>query len=87
MKNLIDPLGANSGCLFFKKNMASSVTRFHGQLSSCTISGKTYDPILRNFSNAWADKRMDRQTDQKTVRLTRIIAWDAVQLTSSIQKK
>ena len=23
---------------FFKKNLVSSVTRYHGQLSSCTIS-------------------------------------------------
>ena len=43
--------------------MVFSVTRFHGQLSSCTISGKTYDPILRKFSNAWADKTGGGWTD------------------------
>ena len=36
------PFDPNSGCqFFFFKNMAPSVTRNHGQLSSCTISGKT----------------------------------------------
>ena len=37
--------------LFCKKNLASSVTRYHGQLSSCTIPEKTNDPILRKFSD------------------------------------
>ena len=32
------------------KNLAWSVTRYHGQLSSCTISEKNNDPILRKFS-------------------------------------
>ena len=31
----------------FFKNLTSSVTRYHVQLSSCTISEKTNDPILR----------------------------------------
>ena len=44
---------------FFFKNLASSVTRYHGQLSSCTISEKTNDLILRKFS----DGRADRHTD------------------------
>ena len=32
----------NPGChfFFFFKNLASSVTRYHGQLSACTISEK-----------------------------------------------
>ena len=30
----LDPLGPNSGRQFFFKNMASSVTRYHGELSS-----------------------------------------------------
>ena len=33
--------------LFFK-NLASSVTRYHGQQSSCKISEKTKDPFLRS---------------------------------------
>ena len=61
-------LGPNSGCkhFFFFKNLASSVTRYHGQLSSCTISKKTNDPILRKLSDGqtdrWTDRQMDRQT-------------------------
>ena len=56
-----DPFGPNSGRQnFFFKNLASSVTRHHGQLSSCTISEKTNDPILRKLS----DRRTDRQTDE-----------------------
>ena len=42
------------------KNLASSGTRYHGQLSSCTISEKTNDLILRKFSN----ERTDGQTDE-----------------------
>ena len=45
--------------LFFFKNLALSVTRYHGQLLSCAISEKTNDPILRKFS----DGRTDRRTD------------------------
>ena len=35
---------------FFFKNLASLVTRYHGQLSSCTTE-KTNDPILRKLSD------------------------------------
>ena len=45
---------------FFLKNLVSSVTRIHGQLSSCTISQKTNDPILRKCS----DGQTDRQTEE-----------------------
>ena len=55
----LGPLSRNSGYQFFFKNRASSVTRYHGQLSSCKISEKTNDPILRELS----DGRTDRQTD------------------------
>ena len=34
--------------------------RYHGQLSSCTISEKTNGPILRKLS----DGQMDGQTDE-----------------------
>ena len=47
---------------FFFKNLASSVTRFYGQLSSCTILEKTNNPILRKLS----DRRTDRQTVGRT---------------------
>ena len=42
---------------------ALSVTRYHGQLSSCTISEKTNDPILRKLSDGWTDRPTDRQTE------------------------
>ena len=37
---------------FTFKNLPSSVTRFHGQLSSCTIAN---DPIFRKLSDGQAD--------------------------------
>ena len=43
---------------FFFKNLALSVTRYHGQLSSCTISEKTNGPVFRKLS----DGRSDRPT-------------------------
>ena len=36
--------------IFFFKNLALLVTRYYGQLLSCTILEKTNDPILRKFS-------------------------------------
>ena len=39
---------------FFFKNLA--VTRYHGQLSSCKISEKTNDPILRKLSDDFINK-------------------------------
>ena len=65
------PFGPNSGQqFFFSKNLASSVTSYHGKLPSCTILEKSNNPILR--------KLIDRQ-------MTKVISWDAVRLTSSIQ--
>ena len=43
------------------KYLAFSVTRYHGQLSSCTISEKTNHPISRKLS----DGQMDGWTDQR----------------------
>ena len=37
------------------KNLALSVTRCHGELSSCTISEKTNDPIMRKLSDERTD--------------------------------
>ena len=48
---------------FFFKNLAPSVTRYYGHLSSCTISEKTNDPILRKLSDGRTDRRAERQTD------------------------
>ena len=63
----------------FLKNLASSDTRYHSQLSSCTISEKTNDPILIKFS----DGRTDGGTDIRT----RVISQDVVRLTPSVQCK
>ena len=53
----LGPFGPNTGHNFFFKNFALSVTRYHGQLSSCTISKNTNDPILRKFSDGQTDRR------------------------------
>ena len=56
----LGPFGPNSGCqIFFFKNLASIVTRYHGQLSSCTISEKTNGQILRKLSDGQRDERTD----------------------------
>ena len=62
---------------FYFKNLASTVTLYHGQLSSCTISEKINDPILRKLS----DRRIDGQKDRRAWK----ILWDAVRLASSVQ--
>ena len=49
------------GCqIIFFKNLTRSVTKHHGELSSCTILAKNNDPILRKRS----DGRTDGQTDE-----------------------
>ena len=48
---------------FVFKNLAPSVTRYHGQLSSCTISETANDPILKNLSDGRTDEQADRPTD------------------------
>ena len=40
---------------FFFRNLAWSVTRYHVQLSPCTISEKTNTPILRKLSDGRTD--------------------------------
>ena len=53
----LGPLGTNSRHkFFFSKNLASSVSRYHDQLSSCLLSEKTNDPILKRFSDGQADE-------------------------------
>ena len=44
---------------FYFKNLALSVTRYHGQLSSCTTTEKTNDRILIK-----TDGQTDRRTDE-----------------------
>ena len=53
----ISPFDPNLGCqiFFFFKNLAMSVTRYHGQQSSCVISEKSNDPILRKQTDRWTD--------------------------------
>ena len=41
---------------FFFKNLAPSVTKYHGHLSSCTISEKSNDPILRKLREGRTDR-------------------------------
>ena len=48
---------------FFFENLAPSATRYHGQLSSYTISEKTNDPILRKLSDGRTDRRTDRRIE------------------------
>ena len=51
------PFGPNLDPKIFFKNLALSVTRYHDQLSSCTIE-KTNDPISRKLSDGQADRPM-----------------------------
>ena len=39
----------------FFKNLASTVTRYHGQLSPCTIPDKTDDAVLRKLGDGWTN--------------------------------
>ena len=50
-------------CFFFCKYLASSVTRYHGQLSWFTIQKKK---MIQSSENLVAGKLTDRETDRKT---------------------
>ena len=55
------PLVQNVGShIFFVKYLDLSVTRYPGQLSSCTILKKLNDPILRKFRDGRTHGRIDR---------------------------
>ena len=58
---ILDPLAQNrvASFYFFFKNLCSSVTRFRDQLSSCTISEKTKDLILRKLNHGQKDGKSD----------------------------
>ena len=56
------PFDPNSSCQFFF-NLALSDTRYHGQQSSCTISEKTNDPILRKLSDGQRDRGAEKWMD------------------------
>ena len=57
-------MGQNSGQQFFFKNLASSTSRYYGQVLPYSISEKTNDPILRKFSDGQTDRQADRQMDK-----------------------
>ena len=63
----LGPLNPNLGRQFFVKTLALSVTGYHGQVSTCIISKKTNDTILRKFSD---DGQTHRGTDRRKGRLT-----------------
>ena len=48
---------------FFSRNLAFSVTRYHGQLSSCTISEKI---MIQSSETLVTGGQMNRRTDRKT---------------------
>ena len=69
--------------LFFAKS-GSSVTRCHGQLSSCTTSEKSINPIFKKLSDGRADGYTDRGADRGTDRRRGVISYDIVRLTLSV---
>ena len=52
--------------IFFFKNLALSVTRYHGHILSWTIPKKNNDPILRKLGEGQTEGQTDRQTDGHT---------------------
>ena len=60
---ILDHLAQSRAAISFFKNLAPSVTRYHGQLS-CIISEKTNDPILRKLGDWRTDWQTDEQTDE-----------------------
>ena len=61
------PFSPNSGRQnLFPKNLDLLVTRYHGQVSSYTISEKNNDAILRKLSNRRTDGQKDRQMKRPT---------------------
>ena len=49
---------------FFLKDLAASFFRYHSQLSSCTISEKNNDSILRKLSDGQTNRRAGEQKDE-----------------------
>ena len=49
-----------------QKRSKLGTARYHGQLSSCTMSDKTENPILRKSSDRQAGRQTDRHTDRQT---------------------
>ena len=63
--NEITKFGMSIFYFIFALNLALPVPRYHGQLSSCTISEKTKDPILQKFSDGQMEGQTDRWTDRR----------------------
>ena len=60
--DLCAPIQFHQFLFFFFKNLAFSVIRYHGQVSSCKISEKNNDPTLRKFSPyGQTEKQADRR--------------------------
>ena len=49
---------------FFLKGLAAPFFRYHSQLSSCTISEKNNDSILRKLSDGQTDRWAGEQKDE-----------------------
>ena len=61
------PFAGDLGCLFsFFKDLASIVTRYHGQLSPCKISGKLMIQSWENVVTARPKDGQDWQMDRTT---------------------
>ena len=50
--------------IWLRQSLDIMVSYHHGQLSSCTISEKTDDPILRKLSDVGTDRQTEGQTDE-----------------------
>ena len=55
------------------RNLALSVNKYYGTLSSCIISEKTNNPILRKFSDGRSCIQRDGQRDKSDIRGRRSI--------------
>ena len=61
---ILSPLGQIRGAIFFfsKILLRQSLIRYHGQLSSCTITETINDPILRILNDGQTKGQMNRRT-------------------------
>ena len=71
---------------FFFKNRDLSVTRYHGQLSSCAISEKTNDPILRKLSDGRTPKKILHGKNQRLSK-KQISKYEELTFTIRIKKQ
>ena len=57
------PFLPNSDCHSFSQKSGFVITRYNGQLSSCTLSEKTNDPMLRKLSDGQTDRQQTDESD------------------------